>query len=193
MADNEVRRILKRQWVLADHSGDFAPTAANDLEQASPINVQGKLASVADSAYRQFAKMDFSVDGASNELVDFCSVIAALEFAATPTDGKACYLYMAFSPDSVAANANPAGASGSDAAYTGYSSNADSSIKQSDVVATFIATVQITPTVQILDGGEFVPKERWGVPIFRDETGAAMHSDDVESHISINGYVYEVQ
>ena len=193
MANNENRRLLKRQWILADHAGDFSPTAANDLEQGSQVNVQGSLASVADSAYRQYAKMDFSVDGSLNELVTLCSVIAALEFAATPTADKVVYLYMAWSPDSEPANGNPGGASGSDAAYAGYSSNADSAIKQTDLVATFVVTVQITTTVQIIDGGEFVPKERWGCPIFRNESAASMHSDDVESHISINGFVDEVQ
>lgn len=193
MANNEVRRLLKRQWILADHATDFSPTAGNDLEQGSQVDVDWDSTSLADSAYRQADKMDFSVDGASDELVDLCSVVAAFELAATPTAGEVIYLYMAWSPDGTAGNGNPAGASGSDSAYTGYNSNADASIKQADLVATFVVTADATTTVQIIDGGEFVPKERYGCPIVRNESGAAFHSDAVESHISIDGFVYEVQ
>jgi hypothetical protein len=198
MANNEVRRILKRQWSLADHSGWGDPVSTNNnLERGSQVDVQLDLEGLADSAYRQGAKMDFSVDGASNELVDFCTVTAALELAATPTDGDVVYLYMAWSNSGTAAQANPAGASGSDAAYTGYSTDADDAIKQADLVATLVVVDSwLTPNVQIIDGGSFVPRARYGCPIVRNESGAAFASTDTpepETHIVIDGYVYEVQ
>jgi hypothetical protein len=194
MANNEVRRILKWQISLANHAGDFAAAAANSLEQGTPRDKEMTFVSLGNSAYRQGPKLDFSVDEASDELVDFCTVLGAFEMAATPTEGNFMYLYMAWSNDATAANGNPAGASGSDGAYTGYSSDADDAIKQAQRVATFqVVDSQVTANVQIIDGGSFVPRARYGCPILRNESGAATHSDDVETHIVIDGYLYEVQ
>lgn len=178
-----------KQICFADHATDFtSPTAANDLRQGSETDGQLDLTSVPDSAYRQSAKVDLgSVRAAAY------SVKAAFELAATPTAGEVIYLYWAASPDATAANGNPGGCSGSDADYTGYSSNADDSIAQLQLIGVFICTVQATGTVQIADCGVFSPSERYGCLVVRNESGAAFHSDANESHVVFNPIVDEIQ
>jgi len=166
------------ELVFADHAGDFSPAAANDLRQGSPTNVQLTLASVANNAARQAAKCDLG----ANRPPAF-DVIAALEFAATPTAGNVVEFWWAPSPDPTAANANPGGVSGSDSAYAGYSSNLDASIKQLQFIGDFVCTAQATGTIQIARVGLLIPKYRYGTLVIYNKSGAAMHSDDVEWHI----------
>ena len=181
-----------KQICFGDHAGDFSPTAANDLRVTSDgsfeTDCQLSLASVADSAYRQSAKVDLGEHRASAYMVR-----AAFEMAATPTAGDVISLYWAPSPVSTAANANPGGVSGSDAAYDGYSSNGDSAVQQLIHIGDFICTVQATATVQVADVGMFMPPERYGSLVVRNESGAAFHSDDVESHVVFDPQVDEFQ
>lgn len=185
---NEVLQKVGTQIVFADHAGDFAPAAANSLEQGTPTDVQLSLASVADTAARQSAKVDLGATRARSYAVK-----AAFELAATPTAGEVIELYWAASPDSVAANGNPGGCSGSDAAYTGYSSNLADSVQQLELIGVFVCTAQATPTIQIADCGVFSPSEQYGSLVVKDESGAAFHTDDVESHVVFNPIVDEVQ
>ncbi len=178
---NEVLIKTGTQLSFADHAGDFSPTAANDLEQGTPTNVQLALASVADAAARQSAKVDLGATRAAQ-----FSVVAAIEFAATPTAGEVVELYWAASPDSTAANGNPGGASGSDAAYSGTAaSTLAESVKQLQWVGNFVCTDDATTTIQIAHVGMFSPLERYGSLIVKNESGAAIHSDDVECHMVI--------
>lgn len=185
---NEVLLKTGTQLSFADHAGDFAPAAANSLEQGTPTDVQLSLASVADAAARQSAKFDLGATRA-----DWYKIMAAFELAATPTAGEIIELYIGWSPDATAANGNPGGLSGSDAAYTGYSSNLAASVKQLQLVGTFVCTAQATGTVQIADCGLFTPAERYGVLVVKNESGAAFHSDDVESHVVFDPIISEVQ
>jgi len=185
---NEVLLKVGTQLSFADHAGDFAPTAANDLEQGTPTNVQLALASVGDTAARQSAKADLGATRAASY-----TVMAALELAATPTAGDLIELYWAPSPDPTAANGNPGGVSGSDAAYSGYSSNLADSVRQLMRIGAFVCTAQATATVQVSYCGRFSPPERYGSLIVKNESGAAFHSDDVECHIVFDPVIDEVQ
>lgn len=186
---NEVLLKTGTQISFADHAGDFGPAAANDLEQGTPTDVQLALASVANDAARQSAKFDFGATRA-----DRYSCMAALEFAASGlTAGEIVAFYLAPSPDGTAANGNPGGASGSDAAYAGYSSNLDDSLQQLDWIGSFIVTGQATTTIQIATVGVFSPPERYGSLIVVNRSGAALHTDDVEMHVVFNPIVDEIQ
>lgn len=176
------------QICLADFAGDFSPTGANDLRIGTDTEVQLSLASVADSAYRQSAKFDFGAHWAMEYFAQ-----AAFELAATPTAGEAIYLYLSCSHTNTAGTGNAGGVSGSDSAYAGYSTNADAAIKQLQLISTFIVTAQATANVQIIDGWTFRPWARYGSIVVRNESGAAFHSDDVESHITLNPVVQEFQ
>lgn len=188
---NEVLQKTSTQIVFADYAGDFSPTAANDLTQGTPTQVQLSLASVSDGAARQSAKVDLGATRPAEY-----SVQAALEFNATGlTAGGVVELYWSPStqPVAEAANGNPGGVSGSDAAYTGYSSNLAASVKQLILIGIGIVTAQATSTVQVLYCGRFRPPSRYGSLIVKNESGAAFHSDDVEMHVVFDPIIDEVQ
>lgn len=178
------------QITFADFAGDFSPTAANDLRHASAVDTEAQisLATVADGAARQSAKVDLG----ENRALSY-AVRAAFELAATPTAGEVIELYWAPSQHATAANGNPGAVSGSDAAYAGYSANMAASVKQLELIGVFVCTAQTTATVQVAECGVFSPTERYGCLVVRNESGAAFHSDDVESHVVFDPLVPEVQ
>lgn len=177
----DIHQKVGAQFSFADHAGDFSPSAtANDLRQGAETDVQMQTASVVDNAAVQSAKFDLTVNWARQ-----FAIRAALEFAATPTAKEWVEFWVAWSDDPTAADGNPGGVSGSDGAYTGYSSNLDDSVVQLDRIGTFVVTAQATPTVQIAHCGFFFPKARYGTLVLVNRSGAATHSDDVENNISI--------
>lgn len=139
------------------------------------------LASVSNGACRQSAKIDL---GASRALE--YDVFADLEFAATPTAGNPCDFYWGPSGSATAGTDNPGGVGGTDSAFTGYSSNADASLLQLQAIGTFLCTAQATSTVQKGYVGRFSPGElRYGTLVFRNGSGAAMHSSDANMQIRL--------
>ncbi len=181
-----------KQIVFADHSDDFGPAVANDLritdDGSNEADFDLEVAGVADDAARQSAKADLGEDRAQEY-----SVRAAFEFAATPTAGETVELYWAPSPSGTAGNANPASVTGADAAYAGYSANLDASLKQLEFIGAFVVTAQATGTVQVGEVAVFAPSQRYGSMVVVNRAGAALHSDDVESHIVFDPIVQEQQ
>jgi len=178
------------QITFADHAIDYNPTAANDLRHASAVDteVQLDLTGLADGAARQSAKVDLGEHRAA-----LYAVRGAFEMAATPTAGELIELYWAPSQSATAGTGNPGGVSGSDAAYAGYSSNLAESVLQLIYIGSFVCTVQVATTVQIGEVGVFSPTERYGSLIVKNESGAAFHSDAVESHVVFDPIVDELQ
>ena len=181
-----------KQIVFADHANDFSPTAANDLRLSTSGNredVEMQLASVADTAGRQSDKADLGTDRAMTY-----QVTAAIEFASSGlTAGEVVEFYWAPSFSSTAATANPGGVSGSNSAYAGYSSNLIDSVKQLDFIGYMSVTGQATTTVQIASIGILAPAERYGTLVVKNESGASLHSDDVEMHVVFDPIVNEIQ
>lgn len=180
-----------KQLVFADHSGDFSPTAANDLRKTTDgsqeTDVQMASASTASVAVGsatttgacQSAKADLGENRA-----DEYAIRMAVELAATPTAGNAIYLYWAPSQSNTSGNGNAGGVTGSSGAYTGLSNNNDASLKQlGNPVGIGIVTAQATGTVQVLECGRFRPTERYGSLVVRNAAGSAFHSDDAEIHV----------
>lgn len=159
-------------------SASFSPAAASDLRKLSPTSAAITLASLANGAYRQSAKVDLGATRARKYFIR-----AAFEFAATPTDQASLTLYWVPSQSATAGTANAAGVSGADAAYTGYSSNAASAVRQISWSAQFQCTAQATSTVQIFEVGDLQPVERYGSIILLNSTGAAFHTSDANCHI----------
>ena len=176
------------QISFADHANDFNPTVANDLQFSTPTTCQIQLATVADGAARQSVKVDLGANRAQAY-----KVRAAFEMAATPVAGDVIELYWAPSPSSTAANANAANTTGADAAYAGYSANLSDSVRQLDFIGNFVCTVQITATVQVAEVAIFIPTERYGSLVIKNESAAAFHSDDVECHVVFDPIVPEIQ
>ncbi len=163
-------------------STDFAPATANILTVGTPTDVQVQFASIANNAARQSAKADI---GVGSDLIPVeMVVVAALEFATGVIAGEIGEFWWAPSVVSAAANGNPGGVSGSDSAYTGYSSNLDDSLPQLQWIGAFIVTDDDTGTVQIAVVSEgFAPMLRHGTLVFVNRSAIAMHSDDVEMSV----------
>jgi len=176
------------QICFADFGGDFSPTGANDLRFSTPTSSQIILAGLADGAAAQSAKVDLGAKRA-----EIYKVRAAFEMAATPVTGDVIELYWASSSSSTAANGNAGGVTGASGTYAGYSANLAGSVKQLDFIGVFVCTVQTTATVQVAEVGMFTPSERYGSLVVKNESAAAFHSDDVESHVVFDPIVPEVQ
>ena len=174
------------QISFADHANDFSP--ANNLEVGTPTDCQISLASVSNAAARQSAKVDL---GATRGLL--YSVRAAIDIAATPTAGNTVDFYWAPSGNATAGTANPGNVSGSDAAYTGYSSNLTATLPQLQYIGSMVCTAQATTTVQYAEVGTFMPRERYGSLVVVNNSGAAIHSDDVECNVVFDPIVPQGQ
>lgn len=173
--------MTDQQIVFADHATDFSPATAVNLRPSAGEVVKGQiiLAALANAAARQSAKVDCGPGPRKPFLVR-----AALELAATPTAGGTVDLYWAPSLSATAANGNPGGVSGSDAAYTGDSSNLTAAIAQLEFIGSFVCTEMPTAEgVQRAVVGEFTPSLRYGSLVVVNNSGAAVHTDDVECHI----------
>ena len=182
-----------KQICFADHAADFNPTAANDLRVSTDgsleLDCQLDLTSVANAAARQSTKVDLGENRAQGYRVR-----AAFELAATPTAGAVVSLYWAPSQSATAANGNPAGTTGADAAYAGYAGDSLApSVKQLDYIGDFICTAKATATVQVAEVGELYPSERYGSLVAYNNSGAAFHNDAVECHVVFDPIVDEIQ
>jgi hypothetical protein len=181
-----------KQIVFANHAGDFAPTAANDLrittDGTKELDVEMAMTGLANGSYFQSAKFDFGENRAEKYIPRI-----AIEIAATPTAGNTIEIWLAESQSATAGTANPGGVSGSNGSYTGYSGNADASVKQLHYLGAFTVTAQATPTVQIIRGFKFSPGERYGSLVLKNGSGAAFHSDDVEIHVTFDPDIPESQ
>lgn len=170
------------QIIFADHATDFVGGAAKtSLEVATATDVQLDLTSLADTAGRESAKVDL---GASRALA--YSVMASLEFAATPTAGEVVEFYWAPSPISTAANGNIQNIDGVDAAAPSGIGTLAELVDLCDFIGNFKVSDDATASVQTGKIGVLVPSERYGILIVKNESGAAFHSDAVESHVVFN-------
>lgn len=181
---------LPAQITFADIGGDFLPSTNNNLRHASAVDTEGQLslANLANTAARQSAKVDLG----ENRSVEY-NVRAALEFATAPTSGELVEFYWAPAQNATAAIGNSGGASGSDSAYTGYSSNIGESVLQLQLIGGFICTPQATPIIQICEIGKFSPIERYGSLVIVNNSGASLHSDDIEMHVVLDPVIIEIQ
>lgn len=189
MATNEVLVKVGTQLTFADHATDFVGGAAKtSLEQAGSTDVQLDLTSLADTAGRESAKVDLGATRAASY-----SVIATMEFAATPTSGALVELYWAPSPDGTAANGNPMSIDGVDAAAPSGIGTLAELVDACIFIGVFICTNDATPSVQTGVVGVFSPPERYGILIVKNESGAAFQSDAVETHIVFNPIIDDIQ
>ena len=178
MATEILQKTGAQQIIFADHATDFAPATKTDLEVAGSLNVQLDLTSVADAAGRESAKFDFGATRAAAY-----SAMASFEFAATPVTGEVVELYLAPSPESVAADGNVMNIDGVDAAAPSGIGTLAELVAASMFIGLFICTNDATGAVQTAYIGRFAPPERYGILIVKNESGAAFHSDAVEIHI----------
>lgn len=186
---NKVLITVGTQITFADHATDFVGGAAKtSLEQAGSTDVQLDLTSLADTAGRESAKVDLGAARAA-----LYSVMASFEFAATPTVGDLVELYWAPSPDATAANGNVQNIDGVDAAAPSGIGTLAELVQLCQLIGVFSVSDDITGAVQTGYIGIFSPAERHGILVVKNESGAAFHSDAVESHIVFSPIEAEIQ
>lgn len=160
--------------VVADCAGDYAGDLGSCTDQIS-------MASVAASAARQSAKLDFGTNRAQ-----LWAMYTAMEFDVAPASGGAVDHYLAFSTSGTAGTANPGGTSGADAAYTGTSGDSlEDSLKQLLFVGSLVATSDIAPTVQFQQVGIFKTPLQFANLAIVNLANQALEGDDIEMGILI--------
>jgi hypothetical protein len=186
---NEALIKVGAQIIFADHATDFVGGAAKtSLEQSGATDIQIDTTDLADTAGRESAKVDLGATRAARY-----SVMASMEFAATPTTGALVELYWAPSPDSAAANGNPQNIDGVDAAAPSGIGTLAELVAVCQFIGVFVCTNDATGAVQTAYVGTFSPAERYGILIVKNESGAAFHSDAVETHIVFDPIIDELQ
>lgn len=129
------------------------------------------MTSVANAAGRQSTKADFGATRAR-----YYDVFAEVELAATPTAGNLIDLYLGPSSSATAGTDNLGNLSGSDAAYTGYSSNLSATVPQLIYIGSLVCTAQATATVQKGYVGRVQVPQRYGILAVVNNSGASFHS-----------------
>lgn len=138
------------------------------------------LASLANGSYRQSAKIDFGASWPQQWRVE-----VDFEMAATPTAGNFIDLWCNPSSSGTAGTDNKGGCSGSDGAYTGYSSNAADAIQHLVPVGSHRCSATATGTVQ-----KSVIRVSWNPParycsfVLLNGSGAAFHTSDANTIIT---------
>ena len=167
------------QLLFADHGTDFgaAPaTAANSLLRGTQTDVQIDLTGVAASGgARQSAK---TADLGSTRPMRY-RVDACIEFETAPTDGGTVDLYWGGSPSATAGTGNPAGCTGSDAAFTDTSGNL--------AQMTYIGSLSCrNNVVNIGFVGWLIPEHQYGILVVVNNADQALRSTATamdETHI----------
>ena len=174
-----------KQFLFADHSGDFDAATAHDMERDDATDVQLSLTGVANGAGRQSAKADLG-----NPRARLYSVIASIEFDAASTVGSTVDFYWGPSTLSTAASGNPAELTGSDATYTGTTGGSlAQSVPMLQYIGSLILADDVAPQPTIGPVGIFTPQERYGMLVVVNSGGQALEGDDIEMFISMSELV----
>lgn len=151
MTDIVVKQSTAKQW--RSSGGDAAIT----------------LTSLASNAARQGAKLDLGSTFAARY-----AVYLDIELTSAPTAGERVELWLAWSNNATAGTFNPAGASGTDAAYK--AAEEDEWKKQLDFAGVLIATADGSGTIQRQLVGVVDAKSQYVSPIVVNKSGVALHS-----------------
>jgi len=178
------------QLTFANFAGDFGPTAGNDLRQGTDTEVELVLLNLADTTAAQSAQGDLSANRAQ-----VYAVMTAMEWqVAAATAGESVDFFMNASHSGTAATANLGGASGSAAAYSGYSSDLADAVKQLIWIGSMIQTDDAVDSLQIGFPGLFFPIQRYCSLITKNETGQTLcDTDDIEAHCTLDPIIDEIQ
>lgn len=149
------------------------------------------LTSLASGAARQSDKADLGATRAAKY-----NILAAIEFVGTSgtLSGESLDVYAAFSPSATAANANPAGCSGADSAYTGTAGDSlADSLLQLEYIGSLTTTTDDTTVVQYQKIGELFATGRYlSIVVVNSATGALV-ADAVEMYIALEPIIDEAQ
>lgn len=137
------------------------------------------MASLANNAARQCVKLNLGANRAPAY-----RLVTEHEYAATPTAGAETEYYGGWSNSATAGTDNPGGLSGTDAAYTGQSSNLDASCRQLAYLGSAVNNGIPTATgFQRTEVGIVIPRGRYLCLAVYNKSGAAFHSSDTNQAI----------
>ncbi len=191
MAANEIQLVVgsNKQFIFADHGTDFVGGASgSSVEVATATNVQIDTTDVADTAARQSVQADLGANRYQRYVLT-----GALEMAATPVTGEVVDVYWNASNQATAGDGNAGYASGTDAAYAGGVGTLAEGLKQLIYIGSIVMSADATTTVQVAIMGVFTPPHRYGSLIIVNESGAAFHSDAVETHFVLDPLIDEIE
>lgn len=179
-------QFLFRDPVDFDTAAPFLPaTAANSLIVGTPTEVDFDLTGVAAAGgAREADKLDLTTPWGTLWTVDAC-----LEFETAPADAGSVEFYWAGSPASAAATGNPAGLTGSDAAFTDTSGN----LGQMKYIGSLIVRNNV---INIAHVGVFLPVHQFGILVVVNKASTALRSTATamdETHIVMTEVIDEVQ
>lgn len=170
---------LKAEWLFMAITATFRQQVGTTKTwKSSGGDAAITLASLSNGSYRQGAKLDLGATFATRY-----AVYLDAELAATPSAGSTIDLWAAPSSSGTAGTDNGGGVSGTDAAYSGYSSNAAASVPQLVFIGSLVVTAQATTTVQKGFVGIYTPVQRYVSPVLLNGSGAAFHSSDTSCQI----------
>jgi hypothetical protein len=177
------------QLLFADHATDFgaAPaTAANSLILGTPVDVQMDLTGVAASGG---ARHSAKTADLGTVRPPYMRVDACIEFETAPADNGRVDFYWAGSPSATAANGNPGGVTGSDAAFTDTPGN----LSQMTYIGALVVRNNV---INIGEVGLFTPFHRYGSLVIVNNTNQAFRSTATaadETHITVTPGIPEGQ
>ncbi len=178
------------QIAFANFAGDFSPSTNNDLRVSTPITVELVLLNLLNAAAAQSAIVDLGVNFAERYS---CDGLIEMQVAAAD-DGEVVEAWWASSPSGTAAVANKGAVSGVASAYTGYSADLATAIKQLTFIGNMTMTDDTVDSAQIGEFGELYPTHRFGSLVIRNLSGQTIcDTDDIEAHIVLNPVIPEIQ
>jgi len=172
--------------ILFNNVANYAPaTALNDIEVATPTDVEIDLNAITTGLAEQSAKHDFT----ANRALAY-SVVVAQEFATAPATGEVVNYFWGPSPVSVAGTGNPGYLTGVAGAYTGTPGTLAEGLAQLMYIGSLIASADANIQVAIINP-RFVVPERHGMLVVENATGVTT-GDAVESAISFMPIIGDV-
>lgn len=177
------------QLLFADHATDFGAspaTAANSLLRGTQTDVQLDLTGVAASGgARQSTKS--AVLSVTSSRAMYYRVDACIEFEAAPTDGGTVDFYWGGSPSATAGTGNPAGLTGSDAAFT----DTTGLLGQLQYIGSLTVRNNV---INIGKVGHLIPEQEYGILVVVNNADQALRSTATamdETHITFTPLGYE--
>ncbi len=187
---NEVLQKEGTKLLWADN-GTYSPATNNDFGVTPAAARDIDIASVASDGARQSTKSSLGATRARQY-----AVMKSIEIALDPTAGDTLDIYWSPSPLLTAAVANAGGASGVDAAYSGY---AASTLEEGLADMIYIGSLPLA-VMNDADGvpqlgfvGVWSPPMEHGSLIEHNKSAQALHSDSVEAATLMTPIVDEVQ
>ncbi len=165
--------------------------ASPTLGWSATVNSALDLGGLASAAMRQSAKLDL---GANRD--PLYKLEMTIEMETDPTSGQTIDVYVGWSDHGTAGTGNPAGLSGSDAAYSGYGGGtAAEGVRMLEYVGSLVlmAANDTDNAPQVAVIGTILPKARYCCFVVHNNSGVAVYATADETALRLTGITHQVQ